>query len=781
MTVNLSFLVTGASGVGSLRLPRLESVDARPARRWLGMSVDQALQQRVQAGEDSRALDVAEFVGAWGNGESKPLQAFAIPRGEPIWFLATQPGEPQLSVEQTTSLSLGRTTASARFDAKLAISGGVLAQLVLEGPPDFNIDSISVREQDVERVARWSIDAAGRISVFLTTPVEGQQQLSVRGRWTPPNSGPFVVPRWQLPRAAATEVRLLLYRQPAVLAMIEATAGARPIEGLEFERSDEFGAPCGAFSLDDEQASVQVTLAPNEPQLSAKAITYLRRSDDRWVADLHYHVDVAGGLVDSLLFEIPPQWSEPFRVEPAAELTMHTATGEQRRQLTLAPVRPLSGKHAFILRGRVAPSPGDRLSMPDIRPLHIAEVERFVVLPRVLESQQVTWDTLRLSPSRLPAELVPRDWQPEQMAVYRVSGEHFQASLKAVERERAAANVKLADIQVAWLPGGRYRACAMFDVEPGGATHCQLELPPDCELIHMAIEQLPTSIVPTETNKFRVALGPQQLPQRIELLYTGPSLGVSSMQRIQPPRLTGLKVAETIWTIYGQPRLGAATTQVPHERLSAGERQLIRLQTVADLVQLPAEVVGEHLPEEIARWYDVWRMRYWTARALLRRDLIESRREAAQSEESIAARQLDLQMTAMDQRFGAARGGLPPYLSGDLSLRLAAAVSPGLRPQHFLVTEGGGDLQLHHSAEVADGILGRWLAAAVLLILACLAAWALRRHPPLSCSPAVLLSALALAWWLMLAPSFLGLLGLILIVFAAAWVRWPQVPQLSSR
>jgi hypothetical protein len=777
VTVDLSFLVTGASGVGSLRLPRLESVDARPTRRWLGMSVDPALQHRVQAGEDSRAIEIAEFLTAWGNGESKPLQAFSIPRGEPIWFLATQPGEPQMSVEQTTTFSLSRNTASVRFDAKLAISGGVLAQLALEGPANFTIDSVSVREQDVERVARWSIDAAGRISVFLTTPVEGPQQLSLRGRWVSPATTPFVVPRWKILGAATTSGRLLLYRQPAVLATIEPTAGARPLEGLDFERSEGLGAPCGAFALDEDQASVEVSLTPNEPQLSATAITYLHRSDDKWVAELHYHVDVAGGLVDSLQFEIPPQWSEPFRVEPGAELTVLTATGEQRRQLTLTPAKPLSGKHSFTLRGRVAPSPGDRLSMPDILPLHVADVERFVVLPRVLESQQVTWDTLRLSPARLPAEFLPRDWQPDQVAVYQVSGEHFQASLKAVERERAAAHVKLADIHVAWLPGGGYQACAMFDVEPGGATNCLLEMPPGCELIHLAIEQLPTSIVPAETNKFRIALGPQQLPQRIELLYTGPPLGAGSVKRLQPPRLVGLKVTETLWTVYGEPRFGAAAAKAPHERLSAADRQLIRLEAVAELVQLPAEVVGEHLPEEIARWYDVWRKRYWTGRASLRRDLIEARRDAAQSEESIAARQLDRQMTAMDQRLGAARAGLPPLLPGDLSMRLAAAVGPSMRPQHFVATEKGGDLHLRYAADSSEGLLARWLAAAGLLFLCGVAAWWLRRQPLPKGSPAVLLSGLALAWWLLLSPSFLGLVCLILIGCAAAWVRWPQSPQ----
>ena len=48
-TLEATFLMGGASGVGKIRLPRIELLDARSTRRWLAVSVDAALDSRPAA------------------------------------------------------------------------------------------------------------------------------------------------------------------------------------------------------------------------------------------------------------------------------------------------------------------------------------------------------------------------------------------------------------------------------------------------------------------------------------------------------------------------------------------------------------------------------------------------------------------------------------------------------------------------------------------------------------------------------------------------------------
>ena len=56
-------------------------------------------------------IDIPEFIAAWGNSETRPWAAYSIPRGEPVWVLATQPNEPRMTVEQSLAFSLGRTAS----------------------------------------------------------------------------------------------------------------------------------------------------------------------------------------------------------------------------------------------------------------------------------------------------------------------------------------------------------------------------------------------------------------------------------------------------------------------------------------------------------------------------------------------------------------------------------------------------------------------------------------------------------------------------------------------
>ena len=93
-------------------------------------------------------------------------------------------------------------------------------------PPSLAVEQISLLEDGVQRVARWSVDASGRATVFLTAPVNGRQLLTLRGQLDGLNSGAVELPNFELQSATIKKREFRLYRQPAVLAKV------KPAEGL---------------------------------------------------------------------------------------------------------------------------------------------------------------------------------------------------------------------------------------------------------------------------------------------------------------------------------------------------------------------------------------------------------------------------------------------------------------------------------------------------------------------------------------------------------------------
>lgn len=749
VTLELSFLVTNTSGVGNLRLPRLESSQARATRRWLAASVDPALQPKIQAGEDSRTIELAEFAAAWGDAEASPQAAFAIPRGEPIWVLATQPSEPRVTVEQVTALSLGRNVSLLDYEAQLSITGGHVFQLRLKGFPGLTVERVSLLEDELQRVARFSVGEDGLITVFLNAALDGQQRLTLRGRWETAGKNSLAAPQLQVMGADTRKCQLQVFRQASVLVEMQKEPGVVASEVPPAADREGFGAFVAALNLDKPDSPIQLSIAHNPTRARAVCVTYLRHEGNRWVADFDCRLEVMEGLLDTIQLSVPPQWSEPFSIEPAARSRLNPALGDTRAQLVIQPDKPLSGKHRFVIRGRVALSAGDRLRVPDIVPLRVQELERFVVLPDQLEHQPVAWDTFRLNRAALPGDLVEGGLKGEGLSSYHVAGERFQATLKAVQRNEAKPRVSLADIQIAWQGDGSCSGVALFDVLANGASTCNLEMPEDCQLIQASIDGAPALLSDVGTQPIQLQLASRQLPQRVQILFTSRWTGSSTHRRFVAPRLTGVTVDRTLWSVFGPRAFGGGHAQTA-EHATGSDHDLYRLKSISSLVQLAPETLGEHLPEEISRWYVAWKERY--AMSHVAYDRAQSRGQSVVTKAAdIDLVELDKAFTAVDARLG---GVLTPEIGAAENIeRLSVQDLVCTRATHA----GAQDhVDIRYASSVAMSYWPRLLSALFVVGLAVAAVMVLPTTLP-TFAPATVVAAGGLLWWLFLAPSGLGL------------------------
>jgi len=765
--VELSFLVTGTSGVGNLRLPRIESSGARATKRWLGVTVDPALQPKVQAGEDSKSVDISEFLAAWGPTEARLQAAYSIPRGEPLWILASQPNEPQIVAEQTLALSASRNESLVQFEATLSVSGGYVFQFALEAPPRLTVEQVSLLDEGVQRVARWSADANGRITVFLTAATTGRQMLTLQGRWSGLQDDVLSVPHIQLLGAETRRRQVHLYRQPSILADVEKSPGISAADATDIVPRDNFGAWLGAFNVDDPRAEIKLRLAPNAPKAQAVAITTLERSADRWGAEFDYRVSVSEGLVDTLQFDIPPQLVAPLKLDPPAPFKIVSKVGGQRRTLVVSPEKPIAGNYQLKIRGRITPFSS---GVPDIMPLGIEQLDRYIALPNRVESQGVTWDTEGLASAPLPPTFAALPGT-QDASVYRVAGEHFQAVLKASQRPSAQPRARLVDILLIWQPDGSRVGLAAFEIEPAGANHSVVEMPVGSRLLHATVGSLPAVLQSSGERRWKIDLGPRHLPQRVEVLFSLvdqlPRWGSNRQASLPAPQLVDVPVERTLWTIYMPRPLGQVQGANSDWQSTATAQQMVRLRSIVELVQLPAETVGEHAPEEISRWYRAWRNRYTAARTQLLEQLPSATSGGERNEDLVKLSAWDKRITAVDASFGTGevepRGSVTPPTQA----QLLAMQGQDLVPLRLAAAGRLDAVQVRFPHASADSAGWRWLAGIALLGAVLALAYATRHRSLPAMDPWLLAALVALGWWLWLAPSVLGFLALVAIGWLA--------------
>jgi len=801
VVLNARFILTGASGVGNLRLPQLKVLDARSTRRWLAVSVDAALQYEQPPPDRLEAVAVPDFLGSWGPSESQPQFAYRLPPGETAWGISTRLCEPRTRVEQKLALSFDRGSVAVQFDAQLVPTAGYVFQHRLLAPAALRVEDVSVLEEGEPRAARWSQDQKGTITVFLSELMAGPQKLSLRGQ-LPTRGGKMQLPLLQIDRAEMLSSSIELFRRPAVLVELDQANGLVEVDDPLIDANDPArwgvsadaipahrrGRLVGQFRAQGEgPIKATLTLTPNRPKVRAEQVTRLRHSGGAWKAEIDCRVRVTGGVLDQVRIDVPGPLGEPFQISPPAEPELIDTPGRPR-QLIVRPPSAIEADYQFRISSPLTITPGDRPSAPQVLLRQVDQLKRFLALPKEADGQPIEWKKQGLKQADLPDGFVaPPD--AETFLAYEVVGKPYQAVLSRSHTQRDA-RVRLADVQIAWQADRSCVGVALFDLEPGGSSECHLWLPSGYRLIQVSVAGLPTEPAPAEpvsahTGAWRVPLGPARLPQRIEVLFSGRlSEPASAASRsFEAPTLGRLPVERTLWTVVGpslyelgQPEDGSLISPRPHE--------FSRLKTIAALIESASTVPAED-PEETLRWYRRWARRLAAARTALRRRSAPDGPSKKTWKEELDA--IDSRQSQIAERLGVTElyerlKGDGPSAADDPEVLWQQSLARRHAPTRCTIPKRSGSITLSYRRAQTTGLPYRLAGATGLVAVIALVVLALRRGTLAECFkrwPQAIGVAIGLAWWLWLSPSILGW-GIVLVSLAAAlrsgWKYSPPGP-----
>ncbi len=769
VTLDLEFVLADVSGIGIVRMPRLEALATRTTRRWLGVSVDESLSYTVPPEGQGEAVDPVVFATAWEPATVPPQLAVAIGEGEPVWSLATQPQAVTVKAAQQLQVAWGAERIDLQFQAQLETIGGGVFEYRLTVPAGLEITSASLRDQDEVRAARWMRSEENTLILRWDRPVSGKHQLELRASRPASQTAEQALERITLQGAEVVSDAVRLYRRASVRVNVLDRAGLSDVPETPVDQYQPgWGRLVAALQAPPDQtpaAPLRVHVVPNRPRPQGTLVTILDRTQDAWQVQVQYDLRVTAGLIGAVRWEIPAEWTGPLTCDCPGDLEVVTIPGQKRRHLVLRPHKAIAASRRLNISGRLSTPQGETVQAPDIIPLDVETADRYVCAPTQINQQGIAWKTSGLREiSELPAGFeVPAG--PHKIFV--ATQPRFRATIADVQPTSGPPQVVLADLAVTCGSDGELAGTATFDLQPSGIDGCDLQLPEGYQLVDVAVGGLPAMLASLGPQQWRLTFGPRQLAQQIQVVFSGrmavgpPGSGRCTIRR---PQLAGIPVKQTLWTIR---TVDPAPLEVfpARDRVAPITLEFLRFATRAELIESGSETLAASDPMIAARWYSGWLQRLTESKSTIDQWLAarpEFRTRYAKELQEIEAGQteLDEKLKSLPQP---ARTEPEPMVPRDPSWQQASRSVDDRGEVAALVTNTEAvDVEFRPVTNtVAEQ---RGAAAAVLLALATVA-WMLLPHPALHRygSALVPLAGIVLGaiWWAWFTPSILGLaLGL---------------------
>ncbi|MBN1909093.1 MAG: hypothetical protein JW818_05085, partial [Pirellulales bacterium] len=763
-SVRTRFLLKGASGVGSLRLPELTAHGARVTRRWLAVSVDPALECRPQPAGALAPVAVADFQAAWSDEAVRPETALDLTgRPDSPWSLRVVPRPSRTLVDQSVALSFGAKSVWVHLDAQLLTTDGYGFAYRLDMPPAIRVQSVCVLEDGRDRVVRWS-QSGPTLSVFLDGPVTLIRRLLVEGRMNVDRLGDLELGLPCLEGSETHSSRVSVFRRPSVEVDVRECAGlVETGTSVVDSLVADYGRLVASFAGDNPQpAHLAVRLRPNRPRVNATQTTTMRLDGSTWRAEVDVELTVRRGVLDEIQVQTPPEWKGPLDVTPAVAVRS-LPSNDSNDDLVLRPDEAVTDSFSFRVTG---PVPGPRVVVPQVVVRGVEKREHWVRLPRRIDQSPIRWETRRLRRAVRPTpdKHVPED-ASENWTTYQVVGDQFQAVLAPTSTLDGRVKAELADVRLAWQADGVCHGVATYYLDPAGRTSCPLALPEGCQLVRLTVAGVPTTPTAAKDSSEsgeQIRLTSRTLPQPVELVFTGRvSLGPDGQREFEIPRLGDVPLERVLWTVTGP----AGYTSMESPLAGALDQAVERARAFKKLID-PILKGGHDDPDDLGVWLAIWQDRWQGLIDALDRRAADAEAQRLAAELRRDLKELTAQLTPMTTgpTDTASSTVSPPVPRGELP------AGPG--ETIHAITHEGGRLSLIYRETQGSGFSGRLLAALAVLGLTVGVYEGLRRGiVPVELSLRWVYALgvpLGLFWWFFLWP---GPLGLVIAVasLVAAW------------
>jgi hypothetical protein len=321
-----------------------------------------------------------------------------------------------------------------------------------------------------------------------------------------------------------------------------------------------------------------------------------------------------------------------------------------------------------------------------------------------------------------------------------------------------------------------------------GLPECTLELPPDQELLQVLADGRPADVRADGKMQWRLALGPSQLPQFIEILSRSTAHQATGAARLElsRPRLlydrAPLPVEISLWSFSDSWNRGAAGI-TGADRINRAQQAASRLDRLVSISEAATSAAIEAPFPDGYNWYHPWAARL----IMLRREVAQG----AQSSDGDAALQVG---SSTEEQIAQASDRLDAWLETcDSALTwpdidpfppVSEESAPAATAPMDLASGGwihgvaeGGEPVVYVELDSLPTTVQTRAASVMLVVVAAAAMISLLRRPAawdVVCQwPHAVAFLLGIAYWAFLWPSWFGIVIAIASVLFALRTSWP--------
>ncbi|HTN75679.1 MAG TPA: hypothetical protein VL096_10555, partial [Pirellulaceae bacterium] len=365
VTIRTTFSLVGASGIGNVALPQLDAVADRFTRRWLAITAAPTLLAEVDSAASTTPLTAQEFLTAWGEAEATPQQTYVLTAGGAPFSLAVQPREPKVEARQELSYRIAARRTAVQLTSDVVVDEGQLFQHHITVPEGFTASEVTIDDGKAIRATRFAWANPHTLVAFMPTAMSGSYRVTVSGEYAMPERGNWQLPLLSLSDSHATTNLITIERSSDVsVQLADLTKDYLPATSLVSL------APSMLARLQprDPQklAPIGIQFAPLQVQFKAQQVIAITRNNDAWQASIDCFGDVVSGQLDTLRWEIPGDWTGPFRSSVPATIEVVTIPGQTRRQLVVRFQSVLEKQFHVQITAPLANMPGERLQLPEL-------------------------------------------------------------------------------------------------------------------------------------------------------------------------------------------------------------------------------------------------------------------------------------------------------------------------------------------------------------------------------------------------------------------------------